>query len=107
MLNDLLPIQETDSRVGIKYTYEFNQADGSLGSKDVLLDEEDEVYRSVRHMHIAQCSDHLIENFNQFLAENKVAGERETKSAAKNLKEMKNLLTNLPQFQDMKSKTLD
>ncbi|CAO3670948.1 unnamed protein product [Rhizopus stolonifer] len=104
MLNDLLPIQETDSHVGIKYTYEFNQADGSLGSKDVLLDEEDEVYRSVRHMHIAQCSDHLIENFNQFLAENKVAGERETKSAAKNLKEMKNMLTNLPQFQDMKSK---
>ncbi|KAG1499673.1 hypothetical protein G6F48_006908 [Rhizopus delemar] len=107
MLNDLLPVQETENHVGIKYTYEFNQADGSLGSQEVTLDEEDSVYKSVRHMHIAQCSDYLIEKFNEFLSENKAAtGDRgsENKSAIKNLKEMKDTLTNLPQFQDMKAK---
>ncbi|KAI8066984.1 Sec1-like protein [Gilbertella persicaria] len=104
MINDLLDVQPTDT--GIKYTYEFNQADGSMGTKEVVLDEEDNVYRSIRHMHIAECSDHLIEKFNEFLAENKAAtGDRDpTKDSAKSLKEMKDMLTNLPQFQDMKAK---
>ncbi|KAI9243576.1 Sec1-like protein [Sporodiniella umbellata] len=104
MLNDLLPVKATENKVGIQYTYHFHQSDGTLESQEVTLDEEDSVYQSVRHMHIAQCSDHLIENFNQFLADNKVSGERENKSTAKNLKEMKQMLTNLPQFQNMKSK---
>ncbi|KAI8339302.1 Sec1-like protein [Blakeslea trispora] len=107
MINDLLPVQETENHTGIKYSYEFNQADGSTGTKDVVLDEEDNIYRSIRHMHIAECSDHLIEKFNEFLAENKAAtGDREDgpKDSAKSLKEMKEMLTNLPQFQDMKAK---
>lgn len=107
MINDLLPVQETENHTGIKYSYEFNQSDGSTGTKDVILDEEDNIYRSIRHMHIAECSDHLIEKFNEFLAENKAAtGDRESgpKDSAKSLKEMKEMLTNLPQFQDMKAK---
>ncbi|ORE11479.1 Sec1-like protein [Rhizopus microsporus var. microsporus] len=102
MINDLLPVQETDNHVGIKYTYEFHQADGTLGSQEVTLDEEDNVYKSIRHMHIAQCSDYLIEKFNEFLSENKSSNE--PKTTAKSLKEMKDKLTNLPQYQDMKSK---
>ncbi|KAG1176540.1 hypothetical protein G6F71_003284 [Rhizopus microsporus] len=102
MINDLLPVQETDNHVGIKYTYEFHQADGTLGSQEVTLDEEDNVYKSIRHMHIAQCSDYLIERFNEFLSENKSSNE--PKTTAKSLKEMKEKLTNLPQYQDMKSK---
>ncbi|CAO3693040.1 unnamed protein product [Rhizopus stolonifer] len=107
MLNDLLSVQETENRVGIQYNYEFNQTDGSIGSQEVTLDEEDSVYKSVRHMHIAQCTDYLVEKFNEFLSENKAAvGDRgtEPRSAAKNLKEMKDMLSNLPQFQDMKAK---
>lgn len=104
MINDLLPVQETDNHVGIKYTYEFHQADGTLGSQEVTLDEEDNVYKSIRHMHIAQCSDYLIERFNEFLSENKSSNE--PKTTAKSLKEMKEKLTNLPQYQDMKSKVI-
>ncbi|KAI9248929.1 Sec1-like protein [Sporodiniella umbellata] len=107
MLNDLLPIKSTENSVGVRYEYDFNQADGSISTQDVVLDEEDNVYQSIRHMHIAQCTDYLVEKFNQFLAENKAAvGDRgtEPKSTAKNLKEMKDMLSNLPQFQDMKAK---
>ncbi|CAO3657362.1 unnamed protein product [Mucor hiemalis] len=110
MINDLLPVQETENGTGIKYSYEFHQADGSMGSKDVILDEDDNVYKSIRHMHIAECSDRLIEKFNEFLSENKAAtGDRNSSSAApknsaKSLKEMKEMLTNLPQFQDLKAK---
>jgi syntaxin-binding protein 1 len=73
MINDLLPVENAENHTGIKYSYEFHQADGSMGSKDVILDEEDNVYKSIRHMHIAECSDRLIEKFNEFLIENKVS----------------------------------
>ncbi|KAI9476315.1 MAG: Sec1-like protein [Benjaminiella poitrasii] len=109
MINDLLPVEDTDNHTGIKYSYEFHQADGSIDSKDVVLDEEDSIYMSIRHMHIAECSDSLIEKFNEFLTENKAAasaGDRNSspKNAAKSLKEMKEMLTNLPQYQDLKAK---
>ncbi|KAI7903180.1 Sec1-like protein [Cokeromyces recurvatus] len=107
MISDLLPVQDTENHRGIKYSYEFHQADGSMGSKDVILDEEDNIYTSIRHMHIAECSDRLIEKFNEFLSENKAAvgaGNSGPKNAAKSLKEMKEMLTNLPQYQDLKAK---
>ncbi|KAI8991399.1 Sec1-like protein, partial [Mycotypha africana] len=109
MINDLLHVEDTDNHVGVKYSYQFHQADGSVGVQDVILDEEDHVYKSIRHMHIAECSDRLIENFNEFLAENKTAVSTSDRNAgpkdsAKSLKEMKEMLTNLPQYQDLKAK---
>ncbi|GAA5812262.1 hypothetical protein MFLAVUS_005712 [Mucor flavus] len=105
MINDLLPVEESEN--GVKYGYEYTQADGSIGSKDVMLDEQDNIYKSIRHMHIAECTDRLIEKFNEFLSENKVGNNSstsESKSSAKSLKDMKEMLTNLPQFQDLKAK---
>ncbi|KAI9313586.1 Sec1-like protein [Dichotomocladium elegans] len=109
MINDLLSVDDTENGTGIKYTYSFNQSDGSIGTKEVVLDEEDSVYTSIRHLHIADCTDRLIEEFNKFLEENKSAvqsGDRSgaPKDAAKSLKDMKDMLSNLPQFQDMKAK---
>ncbi|KAI7851749.1 Sec1-like protein [Circinella umbellata] len=109
MINDLLPVEDTEDGTGIKYTYSFNQADGSIDTKDVILDEDDSVYKSIRHLHIAECTDRLIEEFNKFLEENKTAvqsGDRSAppKDSAKSLKDMKEMLGNLPQFQDMKAK---
>jgi syntaxin-binding protein 1 len=75
MINDLLPVENTANHVGVKYVHEFHQADGSLDTKDVILDEEDNVYKSIRNMHIAECSDRLIEKFNDFMHENKAATE--------------------------------
>ncbi|KAG0168834.1 vacuolar sorting protein VPS33/slp1 [Apophysomyces sp. BC1015] len=110
MINDLLPVETTDNGTGIKYTYEFTQADDSMGTNEVVLDEEDSVYQSIRHLHIADCTDRLIEEFNAFLEENKAAAQSGNRAAgppkdsAKSLKDMKDMLSNLPQFQDMKAK---
>ena len=73
MINDLLPVEDTEDGTGIKYSYSFNQADGSIDTKDVVLDEDDPVYTSIRHLHIADCTDRLIEEFNKFLEDNKTA----------------------------------
>ncbi|KAI8093278.1 Sec1-like protein [Halteromyces radiatus] len=109
MINDLLPVKPTENGTGIVYSYEYTQSDGSMGTKDVILDEEDDVYKSIRHLHIAECTDRLIENFNKFLADNKqAAGNSDSNTpptdSAKSLKDMKDMLTKLPQFQEMKAK---
>ncbi|KAI8986322.1 Sec1-like protein [Pilobolus umbonatus] len=107
MINDLLDVSPSENLNGIKYSYEYHQSDGSMDTKEVLLDEDDNVYKSVRHMHIAECSDRLVEKFNEFLAENKQAdaGDRiPGKTTAKSLKDMKDMLSNLPQYQDLKAK---
>ncbi|CAO3622659.1 unnamed protein product [Cunninghamella blakesleeana] len=108
MINDLLPVQPTENGTGISYSYDFTQADGSMGTKEVILDEDDHIYKSIRHLHIAECTDKLIEDFNKFLSENKSATRESDpnapKDTAKSLKDMKEMLTNLPQFQDLKAK---
>ncbi|KAI8141031.1 Sec1-like protein [Fennellomyces sp. T-0311] len=108
MINDLLPVEDTENGTGIKYTYSYNQSDGSIGTQEVVLDEDDPVYKSIRHLHIADCTDRLIEEFNKFLEENKTAEHSDRsappKDSAKSLKDMKEMLGNLPQFQDMKAK---
>lgn len=75
MINDLLTVEDTENGTGIKYSYNYNQIDGSLGTQEVVLDEDDSVYKSIRHLHIAECTDRLIEEFNKFLDENKAAAQ--------------------------------
>ncbi|CAO3590379.1 unnamed protein product [Absidia cylindrospora] len=109
MINDLLPVTPTQNGTGIVYSYEYTQSDGSIGTQEVVLDEDDDVYKSIRHLHIAECTDRLIENFNKFLKENKQGpgiNDPSTPPAdsAKSLKDMKEMLTKLPQFQEMKAK---
>ncbi|ORX62335.1 Sec1-like protein [Hesseltinella vesiculosa] len=107
MINDLLPVKPTENGTGIVYSYEFTQADGSLDTKEVVLDEDDQIYKSIRHLHIAECTDRLVEEFNKFLTENKQDGKADTdvpKATARSLKDMKDMLTNLPHFQEMKAK---
>ncbi|KAI8338123.1 Sec1-like protein [Chlamydoabsidia padenii] len=106
MINDLLPVTPTENGTGIIYNYEYTQSDGSMGTKEVVLDEDDDVYKSIRHLHIAECTDRLVEDFNKFLAENKqTPGQNDTPTdSAKSLKDMKEMLTKLPQFQELKAK---
>ncbi|CAO3658545.1 unnamed protein product [Umbelopsis ramanniana] len=108
MITDLLPVEPAGT--AIKYNYEYGQSDGTTGSKEVILDESDTIYTSVRHLHIAETTDKLIENFNKFLQENKAAlsasegSNMPPKDSARSLRDMKEMLTNLPQFQDLKAK---
>ncbi|KAM3583138.1 syntaxin binding protein 1 [Umbelopsis sp. WA50703] len=107
MITDLLPVEPAG--VALKYKYDYSQSDGTTGSKEVMLEESDNVYTTVRHLHIAETTDKLIENFNEFLHENKAAlGASEhtgpPKDSARSLRDMKDMLANLPQFQDLKAK---
>lgn len=71
-MNDLLPMEQN----GTRYTYAFTQADGSSADKEVVIEESDSIYSSIRHLHIAECSDRLISQFNEFVNENKAAQSR-------------------------------
>lgn len=105
MANDLLNI--TDG--GTRYRYKITTGADGMKDKDVLLDESiDPVWASIRHTHIAECINYVIGNFNKFLSENKAAsglmkgpaGSRGVNS----LQELKDTLSSVPQFQELKSK---
>ncbi|KAM3584082.1 syntaxin binding protein 1 [Umbelopsis sp. WA50703] len=98
MMTDLLNVEE--SATGLKYSYEYVQEDGLSANKEIVLDEQDSVYTSIRHLHIANTTERLIESFNDFVAQNKGGGSSKVRS----LNDMKEMMANLPQFQEMKSK---
>ncbi|KAL1917572.1 uncharacterized protein VTP21DRAFT_3965 [Calcarisporiella thermophila] len=97
MANDLLPIENG------KYTYAYSNAEGDSSTKEFTLEEADDIYNQIRHMHIAECTDYLVEKFNKFLSSNKAIQKSESGQAA-SLRDMKEMLTALPQFQEDKAK---
>ncbi|KAI8067499.1 Sec1-like protein [Gongronella butleri] len=100
MLADLL--QTEDTSAGIKYAYEYTQEDGTSKETEIVLNEQDTVFTSIRHMHIASTTEQLIDDFNKFVEENK--GSSGGQSSVRSLNDMKNVIANLPQFQEMKTK---
>ncbi|KAI9226938.1 MAG: Sec1-like protein [Piptocephalis tieghemiana] len=115
MANDLLPIEEG----GTKYVHEFSSNGGTPSSKEIILDEEDPVWVSIRHSHIAKCSGRLVEDFRQLMASNKAAvaasssssssdpsqgGTPPPPSSSSSLNTMKDVLADLPQFQEQKAR---
>ncbi|KAI0923481.1 hypothetical protein AcW1_006426 [Taiwanofungus camphoratus] len=95
MSNDLLPIED-----GTKYTYKFQSALGSYEDKMAILSDADNVWTELRHMHMREAIDKLMADFNAFMQENDVfKGE-----GAANLSDMKDMLANLPQYQDQREK---
>lgn len=101
MLNDLLEVEEIPQ--GVKYEYKYTQEDGTTQNQEVTLVETDPVYTAIRHMHIANTTDKLISDFNAFIDENKIAGSGGPATAA-TLNDMKNMISNLPQYQEMKTR---
>ncbi|TFK39881.1 Sec1-like snare protein [Crucibulum laeve] len=95
MANDLLPIEN-----GTRYTYKFQSSVGAYEDKTAVLSDSDTVWTEVRHMHMREAIDKLMADFNKFLEENAVfKGE-----GAANLNDMKEMLANLPQYQEQREK---
>ncbi|KAG6812785.1 hypothetical protein H0H92_000557 [Tricholoma furcatifolium] len=95
MANDLLPIDN-----GTKYTYKFQPSVGAYEDKTATLSDSDSVWTEVRHMHMREAIDKLMADFNKFLQENAVfKGE-----GAATLNDMKEMLANLPQYQEQREK---
>ncbi|CAL1714155.1 unnamed protein product [Somion occarium] len=95
MANDLLPIDD-----GTKYTYKFQTAIGAYEDKTATLSDSDNVWTQIRHMHMREAIDKLMADFNQFMQDN--AGFKGEGAAS--LNDMKDMLANLPQYQEQREK---
>lgn len=101
MATDLLDLGPDGSR----YEYSYSTATGSQ-KKSVSLDERDQLWTILRHAHIADCSQLIIERFNKFLMENKAAVKSRTTSAGNDvtsLAELKDTMAALSEFHEMKA----
>ncbi|KAK2463590.1 hypothetical protein APHAL10511_004341 [Amanita phalloides] len=94
MAYDLLPIESG------KYIYKFQSSAGAYEDKTTTLSDADNVWTEVRHLHMREAIDKLMADFNKFLTDNAVfKGE-----GAANLNDMKEMLANLPQYQEQREK---
>ncbi|KDQ12984.1 hypothetical protein BOTBODRAFT_133850 [Botryobasidium botryosum FD-172 SS1] len=95
MCNDLLDIED-----GKKYRYKFQSSHGAYEDKLATLSDTDNVWTELRHMHMRETIDKLMADFNKFMEEN--AGFKG--EGAANLSDMKDMLANLPQYQEQREK---
>lgn len=91
MCQDLLPIQED------VYCFETE-----AGKRDVLLNENDILWPTLRHKHIADTSTHLINSFRMFIASN--AAVKFKSSDVNTLADMSKVLRAMPEFQELREK---
>lgn len=76
MAQDLLPIHHEN-----RYDYKYSSGvKGDSATRTVALDENDSLWLAMRHTHIAACSKFIVDQFNQFLSENKAAVKQSAKS---------------------------
>ncbi|KAJ1480174.1 Sec1-like protein [Baffinella frigidus] len=66
MAHDLLDIKDE------RYKYKYTNAKGDQLVKEVLLNELDPIFPALRHLHIAEAIDSVLNLFNTFLQNNKV-----------------------------------
>ncbi|CAO3619991.1 unnamed protein product [Mucor hiemalis] len=101
MVADLLEVEEIPA--GLKYEYKYTQEDGTTQDQEVTLIETDPVYTAIRHQHIANTTQKLIDDFNTFLNENNISNTGGPTTVG-SLNDMKNMISNLPQYQEMKTR---
>lgn len=80
--------------------YKFQSSVGSYEDKIATLSDADSVWTTVRHMHMREAIDKLMADFNKFMEEN--AGFKGEGAAS--LNDMKDMLANLPQYQEQREK---
>ncbi|KAI9145008.1 Sec1-like protein [Paraphysoderma sedebokerense] len=102
MAHDLLELADG------KYSLGATSPDGSNQSKDIQLDESDQIWVSVRHLHIAETISYIMAQLNKFTSENKAAsaeirGEKSPRDVT-SLKDMRDTLAAMPQYQELKQK---
>jgi len=95
MVNDLVGLEN-----GSKYIQ-----NGAGGEKTVLLNEKDTFWNKYRHTHIAEVSEEVSKQFNQFVSENKAASSvAKGRQGGASLKELKDTIQALPQYHELKDK---
>jgi syntaxin-binding protein 1 len=88
---------------GNEYTFASRNNKGEVGEKKATLDETDVLWPMLRHMHIADSMNWIVESFNDFLKKNK-AVKFAKKSKVQTLSEMTDAMRQMPQFQELLEK---
>ncbi|GMH79911.1 hypothetical protein TrLO_g7265, partial [Triparma laevis f. longispina] len=98
MLNDLLTIDEE------KVTYESENNKGVKETKDVLLNENDDLWCELRHMHIADVITLLSDRIREFVGTNGGAQLAQNSGNDMSLTEMATALKQLPEYRETMAK---
>eukprot|EP01105_Mastigella_eilhardi_P023554 TRINITY_DN5972_c0_g1_i1.p1 TRINITY_DN5972_c0_g1~~TRINITY_DN5972_c0_g1_i1.p1 ORF type:complete len:502 (-),score=178.67 TRINITY_DN5972_c0_g1_i1:529-2004(-) len=99
MAYDVLAIQKD------KYTYTFTNNQDAEEKKEVVLNDQDDLWVTLRHKHIADTITWVIENFNKFLETNKATTLANSKGKKiESLKEMNAAIRAMPQYLELLSK---
>ncbi|KAL2023420.1 hypothetical protein VTK56DRAFT_2777 [Thermocarpiscus australiensis] len=95
MIHDLLPIRDQDGKVTFRMTVNEGPA---AEEKDMEIAEKDALWVDSRHRHMKDTIDKLMNDFKNFLDKN--PGNKD--SGGTSLNDIRKMLANLPQFQEMK-----
>jgi syntaxin-binding protein 1 len=98
MVYDLLDVDAQDH-----YKYNALTTGGENKTKEILLGETDPLWPTIRHLHIADTINWILEGFNDFVKENKAA-KFSKKEKVNDLKEMSEAMKQMPQYQEMLGK---
>ena len=93
MANELLDIREE------RYSYESEDRSGKTEKKDVLLNETDDIWSSVRHMHIAEALEHIPQEFKRFTETSKAAKIAQGEGGGK-IEDMTAAVKEMPAFKE-------
>ena len=90
IVHDILPVEHNSIKVKIKDQ-----------EKVVMLDESDSFWVEVRHMHLANASPYVVDEFNAFVASHKGMASGK---AAGDMKQMGEMMKALPEYMDLMTK---
>ena len=98
MAVDLLDIEK-----GNQYKYEYEANSGKKGTKTALLDELDPLWPTLRHRHIAETIDWVLQEFNDFLRDNPAA-RMDKGGDVGDLASMSEAIRGMPKYREMVAK---
>ncbi|GJD10261.1 Protein transport protein sec1 [Galdieria sulphuraria] len=109
MCQDLL-LAEDPEVVGSKYTYSTHDEKGAIVYRESEMDENnDSLWRKLRHLHVAEAIEELTLSFNRFLEQDKTAQLQLRKSSngvtsVHDLKTLRQAVRNMPTYADRLAK---